>query len=216
MSTPPKVSVCLVDDDSDVRSALRLLMKSEGIPLVSCASGKEFFQALEQKSIGCVLLDVRMPEVDGLQVLEELHARKVPVPVILLTAHATVPVAVRAVQLGALDIIEKPFQDEQLIEAVRKGLALHDRYRKILEDRQTAATRIAELTRREVEVLDLMVSGMPNREIAEQLGISPKTLDIHRANVMDKMEARTTADLVRQRLLERADPLALPYLFPLN
>ena len=213
MTPAPKPTVYLVDDDPDVRTALRLLFKSEGIPLTSFATAKEALKAIEEKPVGCVLLDVRMPDMDGLAFQKELAARKLPIPVVLLTGHATVPVAVQAVKAGALDVIQKPFKDEQLIAAVRNALEVYQQWQQALTERAAAAGRIAELTRREIEVLDLMVSGLRNKDIAEQLGISPKTLDIHRANVMDKLAARTTADLVRQRLLDQADPMALPYIF---
>ena len=213
MSAAQKPTVFLVDDDADVRNAIRLLFKSEGIPLVPHATGKDALKAIGDKPVGCVLLDLRMAEMDGLEFQKELLARKLPIPVILLTGHATVPVAVQAVKAGALDVIQKPFKDEDLIEAVKHALEVHAQWQQSLQERHAAAERIAELTPREIQVLDLMVSGMRNKDIAEQLGISPKTLDIHRANVMDKMEARTTADLVRARLLERADPMALPYIF---
>jgi two-component system response regulator FixJ len=159
------------------------------------------------------LLDLRLAGKGGLDLLRSLHEQKLAVPVVLLMAHANIAMAVQAIKLGALDVIEKPFKDEALVAAVRSALDTYERWHKQLQERQLATQRIDNLTPREIQVLDLMVTGLPNRMIAEELGISPKTLDIHRSNVMDKMQARTTADLVRARLLERADPRALPYLF---
>lgn len=213
--TDVKPSVCLVDDDVDVRNAIRLLLKSEGIACTTFGSAREFLSAVDgpEKPAGCLLLDLRMADTDGLEVLHQLHARKFPMPTVIVTAYANVPVAVAAVKAGALNVIEKPFADAELVAAVRDALAVYEKWRRNLEDRLAAAQRISRLTPREIEVLDLMVRGLPNKDIAVELGISPKTLDIHRSNVMDKMEARTTADLVRARLLDTIDLVALPYLF---
>lgn len=209
-------TVCLVDDDPDLGGAIRLLMKAEAIPYLHCISAREFLDLFDRESapnIGCLLLDVRMPSTDGMQLMRTLHERKVPVPIILLTGHATISITVEAMRLGALDVIEKPFDDDELLAVVRRGLELHEQWNKKLVERSAAASRIANLTRREIEVLDLMVEGLSNEEIAKRLEISPKTLDIHRANVKEKMEAKTTGSLVRQRLLDQTDTMLLPFLY---
>ncbi len=213
-----KPTVCLIDDDADLRNAMRLLLKAEGIALVSFATAKEFLAELDNKdkdtakSINCLVVDVRMPIMSGTELMSYLNEKKIAIPVILLTGHATVAMTVHAMKSGAIDVLEKPFKDEELIKSIRDGIALQEKWKRLLDERHLAAKRVAKLTPRETEVLGLMITGLQNRKIAEQLGISPKTLDIHRSNVMDKIEARTTADLVRAYLLDRSDPLALPYL----
>jgi two-component system response regulator FixJ len=211
-----KPTVCLVDDDADLRNAMRLLLKAEGINLVSFATAKEFLADLDNKETpkvyNCLIVDVRLPGMTGTELVSYLNEKKVAIPVILLTGHATVAMAVQAMKSGAVDVIEKPFNDDELVKSVRQGIAMHEKWKRLLDERQIAAKRIAKLTPRETEVLGLMITGLQNRKIAEELGISPKTLDIHRSNVMDKIEARTTADLVRAYLLDKSDPLALPHL----
>lgn len=215
MSATNRPNVAMVDDDADLRNAVKLLLKSHGITVTAYASGQDFLDALEKpatKPFNALLLDVRMPGMSGQDLQKMLAERRVPLPIVLLTGHATVPLAIEAVRGGVVDVVEKPFKDERLVEAVKRAVSLHGRLARHLQDRQTAQERISELTPREIQVLDLMVEGKPNRQIAEELGISPKTLDIHRANVMHKMKARTTADLVRYRLLDRTEPAGLIYL----
>jgi two-component system response regulator FixJ len=211
MSSSNRPLVALVDDDADLRNAIRLLLKSHGVSVTGFASAQDFLKVLDQKPFAAVLLDVRMPGTTGLELQKQLADRGSALPVILLTGHATVPMAVDALKAGAIDVIEKPFKDERLVEAVKRAVNLHGRVQRNLTERQIAQERIAELTPRELQVLDLMVEGKPNRQIAQELGISPKTLDIHRANVMHKMKARTTADLVRLRVLDRTEPIGLMY-----
>jgi two-component system, LuxR family, response regulator FixJ len=211
MAASPRPLVALVDDDADLRNALRLLLKSHGVNVTGFASAQDFLTALGQKPFAALLLDVRMPGMTGLELQRQLAEQRVPLPIVLLTGHATVPMAVDALQSGVVDVVEKPFKDERLAEAVKRAVGIHQRMQKNLEDRQVAQERIAELTPRELQVLDLMVEGKPNRQIAQELGISPKTLDIHRANVMHKMKARTTADMARLRILDRTEPRGLMY-----
>ncbi len=216
MNGAPKLSVCLVDDDPDLRNSFKLLMKSSGIPLVACASADEFLESYQEKNIGCVILDIRMPGMGGLELLDALREKNVFIPVIVLTAHADVPLAVRAILAGAIDVMEKPFREEELLARVRQAFNRYEKLKNFQAERQTIAPRIASLTPRELEVLDLMVAGQKNKTIAERLGISTKTLDIHRANIMRKMQTKTVADLVRWRLMERADPFTVnPLSWPL-
>ena len=209
MTASAKLTVCLVDDDSGIRELFKTLMKSSGLPALAYASAEDFLAHFEQKPIGCILLDVRMPGMGGLELLQTLRQRHVLIPVVMLTAHADVRLAVQAMQLGAMDVLEKPFRDEDLLALVRQGFARFEKSKSVQEEIQTVAPRIASLTPRELEVLDQMVAGKKNRQIAEQLGISTKTLDIHRANIMRKMQTKTVADLVRWRLMERGEPFAV-------
>ena len=209
MNSQPKLAVCLVDDDSDLRTSFKFLMKSSGIPLVCCASAEDFLANYEGKNVGCIVLDIRMPGMGGLELLETLRHQHVFIPVNILTAHADIPLAVRSILSGAMDLLEKPFREEELLARVRQAFARYEKLKQFQTERQAIAPRIASLTPRELEVLDLMVTGRKNKKIAEQLGISTKTLDIHRANIMRKMQTKTVADLVRWRLMERADPFTV-------
>jgi two-component system response regulator FixJ len=150
-----------------------------------------------------------MPGMGGLELLDTLRKRQVFIPALIVTAYADVPLAVRAMRLGALDVIEKPYRDENLLSQVRKALVINEKLEHFQAERQLIAPRLASLTQRELEVLDLMVKGRKNKVIAEELGISPKTLDIHRGNIMRKMKTKTVADLVRWRLLSQADPFGI-------
>lgn len=204
-----KLAACLVDDDVDVRNAFKAVMKSSGISHVAYADAEDFLENVGERSIGCIVIDVRMPGMGGLELLVALRDRNIFVPTVILTAHADIPLAVKAMRLGAMDVIEKPYREEDLLERIRAAFARYDKLIKFQNERQAIAPRLANLTPRELEVLDLMVSGRKNRKIAEHLGISTKTLDIHRANIMRKMNTKTVADLVRWRLMEKADPFTL-------
>jgi two-component system response regulator FixJ len=206
MSNKARPTVCLVDDDAAVREAFAVLLKSAGLKLMTFSSANEFLGGFEPRNVGCIILDVRMPGMSGLELQEILYQRKVHIPMIILTGHADVPLAVQAVKNGAFDVIEKPFNEELLLERIQKAFGLYNDWKKIEADRRAISDRLGRLTPRELEVLDLMVGGRTNKAIAEHLGISRKTLDIHRSKVMEKMEARTVADLVRFRLLEKYPP----------
>jgi len=199
-----KLTVCLVDDDAGVRNTLRLVMKEANIPLISFTGSQDFLDHFQPDDIGCILLDLRLPGMSGLDIQDALRERGQAIPIILLTGHADVPVTVQAVKGGAIDVIEKPFQEDELIERVRAAFATYEEWQKKAKEKEAILERIGRLTRREREVLDLMVAGKKNKDIAVELGISPKTLDIHRSKVMEKMEARTVADLVRWRLFEQS------------
>jgi len=209
MSNSSKPNVYLVDDDKSIRDSMRLLLKGASMPLVSFASAEEFLEALPENAVGCLLLDMRLPGKSGLEVMHELEKKQVSLPVILLTGHADVPFAVKAIRGGAFDVIEKPYKDKLLVERLKQALSLSQKWRDIQAERKNIAGRIAKLTRRERQVMDLLVSGMKNKVIAEELGISRKTLDIHRSKVMGKMEARTVADLVRWSYMDNPKQLAV-------
>jgi two-component system response regulator FixJ len=201
-----KLTVCLVDDDAAVRNSFKLLMKSAGINLVSFSSAQEYLAGFEPKNVGCIILDVRMPGMSGLELHEILRQRRVNIPIILLTGHADVHLAVQAVRNGAFDVLEKPFNQDLLQERIHNAFSVFGDWQKVEVERKEIAERLNELTPRELEVLDLMVGGRTNKMIAEYLGISRKTLDIHRSKVIGKMKARTVADLVRWRMLDQSGP----------
>ena len=192
-----KPTVFLIDDEKAVRDSMRLLLKSTGIPLVSFDSAEEFLEQVNENTIGCLLLDLRLPGMDGLELLDKLRQRDLALPAILLTGHGDVPQAIRALRAGVVDFLEKPYKDKSLVEKLRRLLGLCEKWRNIQIERKRAAEKFDRLTPREREVLELLVAGKKNKVIAEDLGISRKTLDIHRAKVMLKTEARTVADLVR-------------------
>jgi two-component system, LuxR family, response regulator FixJ len=202
MSTTSKPTVFLIDDDKSIRDSLKVLMKSTGIPLVGFTSAEEFLEDLPEKPVGCVLVDVLLPNMGGMELMQELENRTIILPVILLTAHADVPLAIQAIRSGAFDVIEKPYKDKILVERVRQAMSLSPKWRDVQAERVVIAEKMAELTRREKEVMKLIVTGMKNKAIAEELGISRKTLDIHRSKVMGKMKARTIADLVNWAYLD--------------
>ena len=208
MST--KNTVCLVSEDGDLRKTLTSSFKSAGLTVIGLASAKDYVDGLaEQKPHGCLLLDAKAGA--GLEVIKVLSQRRVSIPVVALVPAGFVAGAVQAIKAGAFDVAEKSTRDESAVETVKKAFAGFAKIQKLLDDKQVAVKRVASLTRREKQVLELMVQGKPNRKIADELGISPKTLDIHRSNLMDKMEARTTADLCRAHLLDRIEAVHLPH-----
>ena len=159
---------------------------------------------------GPTLAAEKLSELHGLDLgVETLRQRNVFIPIILLTGYADVPLAVRALHSGALEVLEKPFREGELLSHIRRALTRYENLKHFETERQAVASRFASLTPRELEVLDLMVAGKKNRQIAEELGISTKTLDIHRANILRKMQTKTVADLVRWRLMEKTDPFAV-------
>jgi two-component system response regulator FixJ len=198
-----QVTVHVVDDDQAVRDSLRFLLELEGMAVRTYHSAGALLGA-ELAPAGCVLTDFQMPEMDGLQLQARLAAQGIGLPVIVMTGHGDVPVAVRAMKAGAVDFLEKPFADGQLLDAVGRAL---EHNRKALDAAgmaTKAAGRIALLTPREREVLDLVVAGKPNKEIARILGTSPRTIDVHRARVFQKLQADSLPDLVHLVLLARA------------
>jgi two-component system response regulator FixJ len=195
-----ELTVHIVDDDEAVRRSLALLLGSCGHATETYASAEAFLGALPHLSPGCAIVDIRTPGMDGLTLQTELARRGVLLPVVVVTGHADVALAVRAMKAGAVDLVEKPFSDEELLRAVRDALArVADAH---VQDANTkaACTRIATLTARERDVLLRLVEGRPNKVIAHELGISPRTVEIHRANVMEKLGCRSLAEVVRNAL----------------
>jgi RNA polymerase sigma factor (sigma-70 family) len=191
--------VYVVDDDEALRDSLRWLLESAGYRTTTFSTAERFLAAYRPGVASCLLLDVRMPGLTGLELQEELNRRGQPLPIIFITGHGDVPMAVKAVKNGAFHFLEKPFNDAQLLQLIEQaahgGPALAQQ-----AERQCAAAKLARLTQREREVLDLVVSGRKNKQIAEELGISVKTVEAHRARAMEKMEVSSVAELVQASL----------------
>lgn len=205
-ATDQRPVVVVVDDEPGMRSALMRLLHGHGLSTELYESGPAMLEQARLDRPGCLLLDVRMPEMDGLQVQAELNRRQVDLPTIFLTGAADVPVAVAAMRAGAADFIEKPFENDHLLARVQQVIERHAQQRAAQAERREISRRLATLTPRESEVMELVVTGLTSKEIARKLGASPRTIEIHRTHVMEKMEAATLADLVRMRLLEQNPP----------
>jgi two-component system response regulator FixJ len=200
MNQPAPNFVHIVDDDEAVRRSLALLLGSCGHATRSYASAEDFLTTLELAEPGCAVVDVRMPGMGGLALLEELRNRGVNLPIVIVTGHADVALAVRAMKLGAVDFVEKPYAEADMLHAVENALRRSAYQHEARAAAEEAASRIATLTAREREVLTGLVEGRPNKVIAHELGISPRTVEIHRANLMDKLGCRNLADVVRLAL----------------
>jgi two-component system response regulator FixJ len=203
---PNELTVYVVDDDDAVRDSLEILLETAGHRVRTFSSALAFLDALGALGPGCAVLDVRMPEMDGLTLQEELNTRGVHLPVIVMTGHGDVPIAVRAMKAGALDFLEKPFSDEALLESVRGALQQAKRTARQGAIADEAVGRLAHLTEREKQVLEKLVAGLPNKTIAYDLGISPRTVEIHRARVMDKMHVKSLPELVRLAIAAGISP----------
>jgi FixJ family two-component response regulator len=193
-------TVFIVDDDPAIRIAMQALLESVNLRHEIFASADEFLQNEEQCRAGCLVLDIRMPGLGGLELQEELIARGSTLPIIFITGHGDVPMAVDAMQKGAVDFIQKPFRDQELLDRIREALSEDRERRALREQHAEVEARLQRLTNREREVLDLVVTGKPNKVIAFELDVSQRTVEIHRARVMEKMEARSLADLVRMHM----------------
>lgn len=196
----PEKIVYVVDDDADIRDSISTLLLSAGYATESFDSGAVFLKRGGAERTGCVIADIRMPDIDGLELQEELTRRKSGLAVIIITGHADVPVAVRAMKAGAIDFLEKPFEDQSLLDSVQRAFDAIERSGSRLTISAKAMERIALLTEREKQVLEKIVEGYANKVIAYHLSISPRTVELHRARVMDKMEAHSVAELVRMSL----------------
>ena len=194
--------VFVVDDDDLMRAAIRRLLSTAGLVAETYASGMEFLSAAPLDRGGCLILDVRMPGMNGLEVQAALKQRRAEVPVIFLTGSSDIPIAVAAMREGAIDFVEKPFDNEDLLARVRQAVERRQHQRRETSQRDEVLRRLASLTARERSVMELVVAGQTNKEIARTLGASYRTIEIHRRHVMEKMEVSTLADLVRLRLLE--------------
>jgi two-component system response regulator DctR len=193
--------VHVVDDEAPLRSAIALLARSAGLATQLYASAEEFLERGEAAAPCCLVLDVRMPGMSGLDLLERLQRHGAAVPVIVMTGHGEVAMAVRAMKAGAVDFIEKPFGDEALLELVHGALALSARGGSRTAERTLARERLGRLTPREAEILRGIVQGLLNKQIADRLGLSTRTVELHRAHIMDKTGAKSASDLVRWSVL---------------
>jgi len=192
--------ILVVDDDADVRDSLRALLESSGFSVVDHDSAAAVLSDPAIDKAHCLIADIRMPGMDGLQLQEELNRRKIPVPIIVVTGHGDVPLAVRAMKAGAIDFLEKPFDEQLLLAAVRRPKAVAEQSRSEAQAGEQAARLIQQLTPRERDVLKHLVAGRPNKVIAYELSLSPRTVEIHRAHLMDKMQAHSLSDLIRSAL----------------
>jgi len=198
---PSDAVVHVIDDDNAVRDSLEFLLRSARLEVRTYESAAAFLNAMPTLKSGCVITDVRMPEISGIDLLRRLREFKITVPVIVMTGHGDVPLAVEAMKIGAVDFLEKPFDDEVLLAAVRSALNQQDNDSKQQAVRAEIEERLASLSNRERDVLQGLVAGHANKVIAFDLGISPRTVEIYRANLMTKMQAASLSDLVRMALV---------------
>jgi FixJ family two-component response regulator len=188
--------VYLVDDDAAVRAGFTALFRSVGLPVRSFDSAESFLEGVEPDAEGCLLLDVRMPGMSGLELQERLRDRGVALPIVLISAHADVPMAVRAMKTGAVDFLEKPVNEQELLERVQACLRTAHRLREEADSTAAARARLEGLTPREREVVELLVEGESSKVIAARLDISPRTVDVHRSHIMEKLGVKSVAELV--------------------
>lgn len=188
----------LIDDDRDVRDGLALLIGTVGLRVQPWADPQAFLREFDRSAIGAIVLDVRMPGVSGLTVLEKLMSEGVDQPVIMLTGHGTVELCRRAFKSGAAEFLEKPVDDQQLLDAVQAAVRRHVHSRERHREDRDARERYGRLSEREREVLDLIVSGLTNKEIGRALDVSPRTVETHRANLFAKLDAESLAQLIRR------------------
>jgi two-component system, LuxR family, response regulator FixJ len=194
---PAEKLVHIVDDDDSVRRSAAFMLKHAGYRVESHISGVEFLKEAKSAERGCVLLDVRMPEMDGLEVQQEMAKRGIDMPVVVLTGHGDIAVAVKAMRAGAVNFIEKPYEKEALLRAIEEAFQRLDRAHDRDMKADEARVRLASLTGRERDVLDGLVAGYPNKTIAYDLGISPRTVEIYRANMMEKLRVRSLSEALR-------------------
>jgi two-component system response regulator FixJ len=193
--------VHVIDDDDAARDSLVFLLGTAQIGVRAYESAVDFLAKLPAAASGCIVTDIRMPQMTGLELLQRLKSLRVPLPVIVMTGHGDIPLAVEAMKAGAVDFFEKPFDDQALIAAVRTALGRNQRDRTREAELAAVTERLGALSGRERQVLDGLVAGNPNKTIAFDLGISPRTVEIYRANVMTKMQAASLSELVRMALV---------------
>jgi two-component system response regulator FixJ len=193
----PDCKICIIDDDEAIRESLRLLLFADGLSSCTFESADAFLEDAGCTEFDCMLLDIRMPGTDGLELFQILNRQQLPYPVIFITGHGDIPLAVSAIKQGAYDFLTKPFKEGELISRIHAAIEHHRSTREQVEESNQLQHRVDLCTPREHDVLRLLVKGLPNKGIAETLGISPRTVEIHRAHVMEKMEADSLPALVR-------------------
>jgi two-component system, LuxR family, response regulator FixJ len=198
---PFESTVHVIDDDEALRDSLTFLLRTARLDVLSYPSATAFLEALPEANLSCIITDVRMPGMSGIDLLRRLRERKISVPVIVITGHGDIPLAVEAMRIGAIDFLEKPFDDEVLIASVKTALRQKEGEAKRHGERAEIEGRLAALSNRERDVLGGLVAGRANKQIAFDLGISPRTVEIYRANLMSKMQAGSLSDLVRMALI---------------
>lgn len=190
-------AVFIVDDDAAVRDAVKCLVESVGLKAVSFSSAMEFLDGYRPGCPGCLVLDVRMAGISGLDLQRELSLRSISLPIVFITGHGDIPMAVQALKQGAVDFLEKPFRNQILLDKIHEALERDAEHRRRQSETHEIELRYTGLTDRERQVLDLLLEGKPNKLIAKSLGLSPRTVEFHRAHVMQKMGARSISELVR-------------------
>ena len=208
MTKVQPATVFVVDDDEAVRNSLRLLLKAVGLPTEVFRSADEYLKAFDNGRSGCLVLDIRMPGMSGLELQEELNRREAILPIIFISGHGDIPMAVEAMQRGALDFLQKPFRDQDLLDRIHRAIEKDRTGRALLGNRESIRARIASLTPREQEILTMVTQGKANKVIAADLELSQRTVEIHRAHVMEKMGANSLAHLVRMVVDATAEPSA--------
>ena len=191
------VAIYIVDDDEAIRDSLNLLMQSVGLSATCFASAHAFLDGYDASKPGCLILDVRMPDMSGLDLQRILNEKQIQIPVIIITGHADVPIAVRAMKAGAMDVLEKPFNDQALLDAITNAITKSNEAFEEQNSRVKLKNRAEHLSPREREIMDLLILGKGSKKIAAQLGISPKTVDVHRIHIMEKMEVKSIVELAR-------------------
>lgn len=200
---PQKIHI--IDDTESVAASLKMLLESHGYDTTSHSSGEDFIEAMHNRDSepSCILLDVRMQGMSGIELFQQLDALKVIAPVIFITGHATVPMAVRAIQLGAFDFLEKPIDHHQLVFKVEAALKQYRKTKNALKIEQQSHQALESLTKRECQILELLVTGLPNKDIGRELNITVKTVEYHRSNIMRKTQVNSLAELVRLHLSQQ-------------
>jgi len=192
-----ETTVFVVDDDQAVRNSLRWLIETNGLRAHEFDSAGAFLSSYDPNTPGCLILDIRMPGMDGLELQDHLNSQGINIPTIFVTGHADVPMAIRAIKSGGFDFLEKPFDDQVLMTRIQQAIKDDSQRRREPDVQHIVLQRVNKLTQRERQVMDRVAAGMSNKQIAEDLGLSPKTIEVYRARVMHKMEADNLASLVR-------------------
>jgi two-component system, LuxR family, response regulator FixJ len=203
----PGKTVFVVDDDAGVREGLRFMLRTAGYSVEVFLAARSFLEGYDPRRGGCLLLDVRMPQMTGLELQQQLNVRGWRIPVIFITGHGTVSLAIAAMKAGAFDFVEKPLREDLLLESIERALHWNDRAYEDRLERATLQVRAALLTPREREVFVLVTAGEPNKVIARHLGISFRTVELHRARIIEKLQARSLSDLIRMGMILNSDPL---------